>query len=417
MNHADDAEYFVPSQWSARALTIARGSAVAAVAAISFSTALTSIFCALMLVSWISSGRAWSTLLDSLRQPIGVALAIFLGVVALGMLHGPVGIGDRFEALWGWRKLFYAVILLGLFAEERWKYYFVIAFLSIACIGFGLSYISWLEWVSVYRWSDPGIVFQNHSTQGMVFALAVLCCHQLISNVSRRFRFYLLLFGVLFALNVVFISSGRSGYLALAVVGAIIGISRFGYRRLPLLAVAAAGAVAIAILISPVLKERVNLAVHEVTNFEPTLGLTSIGFRLVTYENSAELIAEKPLLGYGTGSFGTVYSAHVAGKYSDWRAKGTTDPHNQYLFIWVENGMIGVLAFLGFLVLAFRTRGVPTAYSTIGLGALAIWTLTSAFNSHFRTFPEGHLIGLFLGAMLAGGNLTRPTGKLRTDIT
>ena len=380
---------------------------MAAVAAISFSTALTSVFCALMLVSWISSGQAWSTLLESSRQPIGVALAVFLGVVALGMLQGPVEIGNRFEVLWGWRKLFYTVVLLGLFADQRWKHYFVLSFLTVACIGFGLSYVSWVEWVSVDRWREPGIVFQNHSTQGMVFALATLCCHQLMPKVSRRLQFYLLLFGVLFALNVIFISSGRSGYLALAVVGAIIGISSFGFRRLPVLAIAAAVAVVVAMTISPILKERVVLAIHEVSNFDPAQGLTSMGFRLVTYENSAELIAKRPVLGYGTGSFGKVYSAHVAGKYSDWRADGTTDPHNQYLFIWIENGAVGILAFLAFLVLAFLTRGVPSAYSTIGLGALAIWILTSMFNSHFRTFPEGHLVGLFVGAMLAGGRFMR----------
>jgi hypothetical protein len=34
-------------------------------------------------------------------------------------------------------------------------------------------------------------------------------------------------------------------------------------------------------------------------------------------------------------------------------------------------------------------------------GVLLAWCVTSLFNSHFRTFPEGHLIWLLAGAMLA----------------
>ena len=36
--------------------------------------------------------------------------------------------------------------------------------------------------------------------------------------------------------------------------------------------------------------------------------------------------------------------------------------------------------------------------------ALLGWMLTCLFNSHFRTFPESHMISLLLGAMLASGS-------------
>jgi len=395
----------VPAWWSARALAVSRGAAVAAAAAVPFSTALTSVCCAVMLLAWFGSGQAHVTLRESLRQPLGLALALFLVIVAAGMLHGPADFDVRLDAFWGWRKLVFALILFGLFQDERWKKRFIIAFVLVASVGFCLSYAAWVDWIAYQKpWEPKGIVFQNHSTQGMVFSLALLCCHQLASMVSRTARLLLLTFGILFALNVIFISTGRSGYLALAMVSAVIALSHFGWRRLPLIALAGSVVIAIVFAVSPVLQQRVKQVLWEATHIDTT-ALTSIGFRKTTYQNSLELIAERPVFGHGTGSFGTVYSAHVAEKYDDWRAEGTTDPHSQYLFIGVENGLLGVVIFVGFLGVAYLTRGIPQPYLVTGLGALAVWTLTSVFNSHFRTFPDGHLIGLFMGAMLAGGTL------------
>ncbi len=392
-----------PSAWSTGALRIARGAAIAAVVAVTFSTALTSLACAVMLLAWLGSGRALSLLAAAVRQPTGAALAAFFAILALGMLHGPVDWGVRLETLWSWRKLAYTLVLLTLFTEERWRRIFVIAFLIVACAGFAGSYLAWLEVLPSKTGHEYGVIFHNHSTQGMIFALAMLCCYQLAPLVSRRMRLVLLAFGILFGLNIVFVSPGRSGYLALIVILVLIGGLYFGWRRLPIVAAAGAVLVAGAIAISPVLQERLGTSIWEITEFNPVYGMTSLGFRRVTFENSLELISERPVLGYGTGSFGAVYSEHVAAKFSDWRGDPATDPHNQYLFIAFENGLIGLIAFVAFLVSVFLTRGVSPTYRWIGIGALLIWMLTSLFSSHFKTFPEGHLIGLFLGAMLAGG--------------
>ena len=212
MNAIRNQAALVPSWWSTRALMVARGATVGAVASVPFSTALTSVFCGILLLSWMGSGQAHSTLLQALQQPLGFVIALFVVVVALGMLHGPADFEVRLDAFWGWRKLVFALILLGLFQGERWKHYFVVAFVLVAGVGFCLSYAAWVDWIAYQKpWEPKGIVFQNHSTQGMVFSLALLCCHQLGPTAPRVARLLLLLFGILFALNVIFISTGRSG--------------------------------------------------------------------------------------------------------------------------------------------------------------------------------------------------------------
>lgn len=394
---------WLPQWWSERSLQIARCAAIGAVATVPFSTALTSLSALVLLVAWLSSGQAHRLLADALRQPLGAALAVFFAVLALGMLYSAAEWNARLDALWSWRKLAYTVILLPLFAAERWKRAFLVAFLAVAGAALVASLPSWLGWVPPHRPGDePGVVLQNHATQGMVFALALLCCHQLARGASRRVHVGLLALGALFALNVVFVTAGRSGYVALAVVLATIGISQLGWRRAPLVAIIVVVLGGLALSASSTMRERIALGVKEATQFDPAAGYSSLGFRRVAFENTFELISRAPILGHGTGSFLKVYSAHVAAKYQDWRAERAWDPHNQYLFIAFENGVIGLAAFVAFLVAAFATRGVASRYRWIALGALAAWILTSLFSSHFKTFPEGHLIGLFLGAMLAG---------------
>ena len=76
------------SSWGERCLTVSRGAAVTGACAAAFSSALTSIACAVMLVSWAASGRGIETLWASLRDPFGIALAVFLAITIAGMLYG-----------------------------------------------------------------------------------------------------------------------------------------------------------------------------------------------------------------------------------------------------------------------------------------------------------------------------------------
>ena len=133
--------------------------------------------------------------------------------------------------------------------------------------------------------------------------------------------------------------------------------------------------------------------------------LNSETFRLMAYENTLELIKERSLIGHGTGSFENVFGNHVKYKYSDWRNRKISDPHNQYLFIAFENGLIGLLIFVCFLLSPFFLKlQKKDSFYYIGIGVLLTWLTTSFFSSHFRTFSEGHLVAFFIGVMFSSKN-------------
>jgi len=386
--------------WSERCLAVARVSALAAVAAVPFSTALTGIAYAILVASWAVSGRVLATLNSSLRHPFGLALLVFLVIATVGMFYSTVPWPDRLDALWGWRRLGYALILLGLFANDDWKRRFVGVFVLAASLGLCLSFLAWAGVVPSKPGHPVGVLLQNHATQGIVFSLAILCSAFLAKNALRKQRWGLLGLAILFAVNVVFVTPGRSGYVALFVAILVCGAMISGWRRifiwLPVTLVLAG----LAFVSSSTVRDRVMQGFDEIVKVDDSPALTSMGIRAVLYTTTLELIRERPVAGHGTGSFGKEYSAVVARRYSDWRATPSTDPHNQYLFVAMELGVFGLAAFVAMLTAAFLAAR-ETHYGWIAGGALAIWCVTSLFSSHFRTFPEGHLIGLFLGVMLA----------------
>jgi O-antigen ligase len=391
--------------WSVRALDVSRIAAIVAMVGVPLSTALASTAIGVFVLALLASGRAVEVARNAFRQPLGKAILVFFLVAMLGTLHGPAPLAERWDSVWSWRKLLYAYLLLGMFGAEVWKDRFVKTLAAAAMLGAVASFMAWFGWIP----SKPsalyvGVLFQNHTTQGMFFVLGFMACAQLWIHASGRWRWVLACAMVVLVLNLLFASPGRSAYLALAAVAFTLGWQRFGVRRVPLVAAGVVALCLAAYAVSPVVRRGVDLAVHEALHADQSAELTSVGFRAVVYRHTLELISARPVLGYGTGSFRSVYSPVVAQRYTDWRGQPTSDPHNQYMFIAMETGVVGLLAFGAILATGLACVRRGTTHAWIAAGALLGWVLSSLFNTHFRTFPEGHMIALVLGSMLASGS-------------
>ncbi|MBA2547334.1 MAG: O-antigen ligase family protein, partial [Burkholderiaceae bacterium] len=128
--------------------------------------------------------------------------------------------------------------------------------------------------------------------------------------------------------------------------------------------------------------------------------ITPMGIRVMMWETSATIVREAPLIGHGLGSFPEAYRRVVSERHSGWKATLTADPHNQYLLILAEAGLLGLTAF-AWLLYSATGQPVRGPFRVIGLGLLLVWCLTSLFSSHFHAFNEAHLISILLGMCLA----------------
>jgi O-antigen ligase len=250
---------------------------------------------------------------------------------------------------------------------------------------------------------NPGVVLRNTVTQAMAFGIAAFFAGLLIIHPRTLPLWQRLLLGAAALLllgQLVFLQVGRSGQVMFAILVLVAALRALrGSQRV--LAVAAVPALAaVAFVLSPLMQSRFETAWREVAHAASAADYTSMGIRVVMWQNSVELVRARPLLGYGLGGVEPAYAALVKDRESGWKATVTGDPHNQFLALWIEGGLVGLLAFLFFLS-RVATQPAPEPWRSVALALLAAWCATSMVSSHFQTFNEGHLIVLFLGVFLA----------------
>ena len=122
-----------------------------------------------------------------------------------------------------------------------------------------------------------------------------------------------------------------------------------------------------------------------------------MGLRFTFWKYSLKLIAEKPLFGHGTGSYSKEYHRLV----QDERF-ASKNPHNEFLMIGVQLGLLGVLIYLGFLASQYYcAKKLPDKEKWLAQGLLLSLIVTSLFNSPFLDHTEGHWFATMIALCFA----------------
>lgn len=391
-----------------RLLRAARWMAILVLAGVMVSPPIAVIGQAGLVVLFVLSTELRSRFARAARQPLGAAALVLLLVIAAGVPFSAVGPAEAARTLWGWRKLLMVPVGLALFDTRTAKLQLLRAFVS-ACAALALlSYVAFFAKIS-FPIPDPtpGIVSRNHSTQGAVFCLGAFGAAAVAVygfGLSRRVRIAHAGIAAFIVSNIMLVTTGRTGYLVLLVCAVALAggwaLDRgFSLRTAFVAALAASALLLSALLTVPASRQGIDRAVSEMQTYRQETQITSMGIRVVFWRNTLQLLRERPILGWGTGSFEAAYRTRVQG-VPGVAGTVTRDPHNQYLAIATENGLLGLAALLAFIASAAWQRPARP-FAVLGLGALAAWCATSLANSHFATFGEGTLLYAWLGAMLA----------------
>lgn len=390
-----------PSRW----IDAARWAAIVGACTVMVSPPAANAAIVVMLVCFFASGQALPRLRHAFTQPLAIGAVIVVAVVALGMLWADVPWIERWKAFYTWRKLWIVPVLLALFGPAVWKRRLLVGFVAVCAAAalVSLAMVASAGHLPKDQLDPAASLLRNHASQSMAFAAAAFISLWAAARapLPALWRLAAIAVAALLTLNLAFVTPGRSGYLALAVMLVVLAVVGLRSWRGAALVAAAGILFAGALAVSPVARDRIDLALQELRAARDATEISSMGIRVVMYENTLELVRAQPWLGVGSGGFGAAYAAQVQGKYDDWRARVSTDPHNQYLFFLAEQGLLGLLAFLSFIALAAADRGDGAPTRIIALGMLLAWCATSLLSSHFQTFAEGHLVAFFLGAMLA----------------
>jgi O-antigen ligase len=350
-----------------------------------------------------------------LRQPAALALTIFLAIVLIGTLHGVVSWPPRVVQIAAWRKALLFFFAAAVFDDQESKRELTGIYFAVCLIAWVLSLVTFVFQIHIYRDLSDGIVIHNYATQSFAFsiaagiaAVALVNPRQFADDPLLKHRLVAAIATGLFILNIAFVSRGRSGYLALVVMAGTLAVMLGGQSRsTKMLSGVGVLAIMFAILAaSGQVRDRVAQAIDEMRSIEYSPQPTSAGIRVVMWKNTLRMIGDHPVLGVGTGSFHDAYQKYVEGG-AGWQAQEATDPHNQYLKIWAEQGAIGLLALLAFIVAALATKGIAP-YRELGIAILLAMSASSFFNSHFSTFFEGRMLFFWVGALVATPVASKP---------
>jgi len=369
----------------------------------------------IMAVAWFASGRPFRNAKAIAANPVNKSIALLLFLVLAGSLGRDIPTEDVLRALSKYAKLLLIPILFDLLDDQpKLRQRCTAAFLFATIVIIVLTYGSLLlRGVGIdTQDTRTRAVFADYLVQSILMTVfMVLCVLQVVENSSVRWKSAWSAAFVLAAGYVFYVSIGRTG-IVMVIVAAAVGLCRVRARWfLPSLALTFA-VVTANVLNSEPMRERWNLAMTELRQADSDR-MSSIGTRLYNFRTTAEMIAEKPILGHGTGSYRTKVCRYIVPPYNC--ASFNWHPHNQYLLFGAELGLPGLLAYCFVIVSlgAASRRITNTSHRFAFFAVVAMLAVDSLFNSPVWSARESELFLLVIG--LLGASQTIPGKEARHE--
>lgn len=377
------------SSIASRAATAGQWGVIALGLSIPISVALDNILIGLIAVLWLMGGDLRGKAAVMRHNPVAVAALLLFGLLAVGTIYGS---GDS-GVLLKYIDLLLIPVFLAFFQDAKTRERALFAFCIAAIASVVVSHLAYLNLLThsslLPRESVYPIGFKASITHSLIVAFSAYLFALLArEEQNKTLRIGCIAIALFAAHNVVFMTWGRTGYLVLVILFLYFFVVTYGRRGLiPFTAIAAATFLT-AYAASTTFHQRVNDVAQQFMAWKPGKPSDdSVGERLEFYVNSLKLIREHPLIGSGTGSFPAVYARAVA----DRNMLATVNPHNEYLLIAVQIGLIGLASLIYLFYRQWRYAGelAPLFYRDLARGLVLTFVIGCLFNSLLLDHTEG----------------------------
>jgi O-antigen ligase len=399
---------------SSKADTLTKWVAIALGFTIPVSTALDSILLGLLLACWLI-GAGYHEKWRLIRgNPVVLLALALLALLIAGLLYGDRNPGDGLRYLGKYKELLLIALLIPCFQDERIRRLGLRAFALALVLTLLFSYAIGMGLLPEYFFMprlkpsltgplNP-VTFKLSITHNILMAIAAFMFAQMARHAyATGIR---VVWGVLSAFavfNVLFMVQGRTGYLILALLLGYFLYDMWKWKGLALAAMLGSLLFAGAYLGSDTFHSRISKAASEFSQWRPDQIAavdSSVGLRMEWYKNSLEIIRDHPVFGVGTGGFPKAYAEKVKG--TDMLVPA--NPHNEYLLIATQIGLLGLTLLLCLFYRQWRlAAALPSALERSLAHALLLAIMTgSLFNSLLLDHTEGLLYGWMSGLLYAG---------------
>jgi len=403
----------------ARAENVVRGSVLLLGCSIPVSVAADNVLLAFILLCWLFGGGYREKLAAIRGNPVALAALALFGLYLAGTLYTIGSEREVLNALSKAARLLLIPALMPLMRGAQWRKRGIVAFQGSMLVTLLLSYLLWLGVLPVNGWLkgtglDP-VAFKAHITHNVFMAFAAfLFALAAMDAKTRGGRIACFALCAAAVANVLVMVPGRTGHIVLLVL-----FTYFLYRQLRakglVLAGVALGVLAIGVSLSPgtMLHQRITLADEELQQWRagvPPDLTSSIGQRLGLMRNTIEVIRDNPVLGVGTGGFTAAYAA-LASRTGD---APTANPHNEFLMIIAQFGLVGLVLLLfvfgtqWWLAARLPDRFDQAAARGLVLTMVVASLLSSTLVDHAEGFFFVYMSGLLFAGYRDGWTRRRP---------
>ena len=312
---------------------------------IPISVAFTNILIVAYSLTWIFEGDFPKKIKEIKSVKWISSLLLLISFYFLGMLYGDMHNDYSYVIKRVLLLLFFIPIVI---SELKPKTYilalhaFLISNLTSAIVAVGINY----DFINPIFDNSAITAFLKYNYHNILLSFSALLSFLMFLKSKSKYSFLYIVLILIYSFSI-FNEAGRAGQLTFNVFFVCYAIfllrSQFKFSILIILFL---------IIInffsyknSSIFKHRVDHLTHIVQNDGQKKNKNSLekDVRYLFTKTGLELIRKKPIFGYGTGSFSSVFKLETETSYDLNKHK---TPHNNYLYILFELGFIGLIFFL-----------------------------------------------------------------------
>lgn len=341
-----------------------------------------------------------------IKHPLILSFLLFFILFLLGLSYTIADHHSAISDIIKHRWILLTPFLLLLVTQQKDRERMISFFLIGVCFILALSYLKWFGWLKFLELTprNKADVFQAHIIQNFYFSFAAIIAAFRFLTTRKNKLLYAFIFLAL-SFNILFLSTGRTGYILYAVLIAYLFFYHFGLKGLLI----ALGLVFILFVtayeFSPVFNHRVQTSINNLHNYSKGKTDTSIGLKLAMWNNSIKLIKQKPWLGYGTG--GVEKALLTLPK--EQQALSGIQPYVEiaYLNILLEFGILGFIIFCLFILCQWIYSGQLSYKNKFYLRAFLLSFLIGAIGNPFLiSHGESYLYSVILATFFSALPIT-----------
>jgi O-antigen ligase len=379
---------------------------------IPISTALNNIILALTVPLWFLD-RNYKNKLSIIKDNKYIwAIFILVGLYFLGLFYGEANAKEAWKEFAAMAGLLLIPIMIPFFSDEKVRNNALNLFLLSMAITLFLSYLIWFDLLpgkDVFKGNhnDP-IVFLLRITQNVFMSFsAFLFAVRARQSGNWKIKLLFIVLTILSVVNVTVMVSGKTSYVVLIILTIYYFLSWLRWKGF-LAAVLAIAVFGIFTYLSPSseMHQRIKEFFVDVSEKNildrrsPEIRETSTGQRIMFYKNTMKIIFEHPILGVGTGGYPKAYFQVV----KDTNMPSTVNPHNEYLMVAAQLGLLGLCAFLYMFLMQWRlANNLYSRFDKIMARGLVLTILSASLVTSTLMDHHERVFYIWMSALLFGG--------------